>query len=253
MPVLYFPKFFHPDPTVERQTGFLKPELNSSNINGSSVTLPYFKVISENKDLTFRPTIFDKEMLMTQVEFRQVEKKSNLIADFGYVNNYKSSTDKEKNISHLFAKYDLDLELENFNSSDLTISLERVSNDSYLKVFAPHITDSNILRPKNFNKLENKFKIFLNHEKYYLESGLETFETLNSTPGDRYQYILPYYNLDWFIDQNYFNGSFNFNSNGANDLNNTNRVETSIINDLNYYSDETYFNTGIKSNYTISF
>ena len=254
VPVLYFPKFFHPDPTVERQTGFLKPELNSSNINGSSVTLPYFKVISENKDLTFRPTIFDKEMLMTQVEFRQVEKKSNLIADFGYVNNYKSSTDKEKkNISHLFAKYDLDLELENFNSSDLTISLERVSNDSYLKVFAPHITDSNILRPKNFNKLENKFKIFLNHEKYYLESGLETFETLNSTPGDRYQYILPYYNLDWFIDQNYFNGSFNFNSNGANDLNNTNRVETSIINDLDYYSDETYFNTGIKSNYTISF
>ena len=24
-PVLYFPKFFHPDPTVIRQSGFLKP------------------------------------------------------------------------------------------------------------------------------------------------------------------------------------------------------------------------------------
>ena len=253
IPVLYFPKFFHPDPTVERQTGFLKPELNSSNINGSSVTVPYFKVISENKDLTLRPTMFDKGMFMTQVEFRQVEKTSSLIADFGYVNNYKSSTDKEKkNISHLFAKYNLDLGLQNFISSDLAVSLERVSNDSYLKIFSPHITDSNLLRPKNFNKLENKFKIFLNHEKYNLESGLETFETLNSSPNDRYQYILPYYNLDWFIDQNYFKGSFNFNSYGANDLNNTNKVETSIINDLNYYSNESYFNTGIKSNYSIN-
>ena len=25
VPVLYFPKFFHPDPTVKRQSGFLKP------------------------------------------------------------------------------------------------------------------------------------------------------------------------------------------------------------------------------------
>ena len=25
VPVFYFPKFFHPDPSVERQSGFLKP------------------------------------------------------------------------------------------------------------------------------------------------------------------------------------------------------------------------------------
>ena len=30
VPVLYFPKFFHPDPTVKRQTGFLQPEINNS-------------------------------------------------------------------------------------------------------------------------------------------------------------------------------------------------------------------------------
>ena len=33
VPVAYFPKFFH-DPTVERQSGFLKPQINSSNILG---------------------------------------------------------------------------------------------------------------------------------------------------------------------------------------------------------------------------
>ena len=39
-PVAYFPKFFHPDPTVERQSGFLKPQINSSNILGDSVYVP---------------------------------------------------------------------------------------------------------------------------------------------------------------------------------------------------------------------
>ena len=65
-PVLYFPKFFHPDPTVKRQSGLLQPEINNSNVLGSSLTLPYFKVISENKDLTFTPTWFDSDTLMTQ-------------------------------------------------------------------------------------------------------------------------------------------------------------------------------------------
>ena len=77
----------------------------------------------------------------------------------------------------MFAKYDLDLKLNNFISSDLSISLERVSNDSYLKVFSPHITKSKILRPKNFDKLNNNLKLFLNHENYSLESGIESFET----------------------------------------------------------------------------
>ena len=53
IPIFYFPKFFHPDPSVKRQSGLIKPSINNSNVLGTSFTLPYFKVISENKDLTF--------------------------------------------------------------------------------------------------------------------------------------------------------------------------------------------------------
>ena len=131
IPILYFPKFFHPDPTVERQSGLLKPEFNNSNILGSSITIPYFKVISDSKDTTFTPTLFDNEMLMSQIEYRQINEKSSFIADFGYVNNYTSSSDNnKKNVYHLFAEYNLDLELENHLSSDLSLSVERVVNDS---------------------------------------------------------------------------------------------------------------------------
>ena len=60
LPIFYFPKFFHPDPTVERQSGFLIPKINNSNLLGTSVSLPYFHVISESKDLTLNPIYFSK-------------------------------------------------------------------------------------------------------------------------------------------------------------------------------------------------
>ena len=48
-----FSKIFHPDPTVKRQSGFLTPSLLNSSTSGGSIDIPYFKVISENKDYTF--------------------------------------------------------------------------------------------------------------------------------------------------------------------------------------------------------
>ncbi len=251
IPVLYFPKFFHPDPTVNRQSGLLKPELNNSNILGDSITVPYFKAISKNKDLTFTPTIFTNDFLMSQIEYRTINKNSNMIADIGYVNNYKSSTNNEKkNFSHLFAKYNLDLNLKNFISSDFEMSLERVSNDNYLKVFSSHITESK-LRP-NFDTLENNFKLYLNHERFNFNGGFQSYETLNLSPNDRYQFILPYYNLNWFIDQNYITGSFNFSSDGSNDLNNTNKLETRVINNIQYNSEDFISNNGLKTNFNIN-
>tara|TARA_E500000178_G_scaffold333762_1_gene369057 strand:- start:387 stop:1394 length:1008 start_codon:yes stop_codon:yes gene_type:complete len=59
-PIIYFPKFFHPDPTVKRQSGFLMPQVIDSSSLGLSFKLPYYKVISDNKDLTFTPRIFSE-------------------------------------------------------------------------------------------------------------------------------------------------------------------------------------------------
>ena len=120
VPVLYFPKFFHPDPSVKRQSGLLKPEFNNSNILGSSITLPYFNAISGKKDLTFKPTLFDNNTKIAQLEYRQANKYSSFITDIGFVNNFKSNTTKDsKNLSHFFGKFNLDLNFEDFNTSSL--------------------------------------------------------------------------------------------------------------------------------------
>ena len=83
-------------------------------------------------------------MFMPQVEYRQENQYSNFSTDLAFVNNYLSkTTKKEKNLSYFFAKYNLDLNYDNFISSDIDVSIQRVSNDTYLKVFESHITKSN--------------------------------------------------------------------------------------------------------------
>ena len=64
--------------------GLLKPALNNSNLLGSSLTIPYFKVISKNKDFTI-PTWFDNKILMAQNEHRQSNEKIKFTG-FGFVN-----------------------------------------------------------------------------------------------------------------------------------------------------------------------
>ena len=93
----------------------------------------------------------------------------------------------------MFANFDLNLDLKEFDSSKLTMSIEQVSNDTYLKIFDAHITKS-ILRPDNFDILNNKLKLSLDHERYNFEAGIESYEDLQLENNDRYQYVLPYYN-----------------------------------------------------------
>ena len=75
---------FHPDPTVKRQSGFLIPTIKNSNDGKNYLNTPYFLAIAENKDATFSPRFYTKDRLMVQTEYRQVNAKSNQIADFSY-------------------------------------------------------------------------------------------------------------------------------------------------------------------------
>jgi LPS-assembly protein len=253
LPVLYFPKFFHPDPSVKRQSGILQPEINSSNNLGNSVTLPYFKVISNNKDLTLNPTLFDGNTSMLTTEYRAINEKNKILADVGYVNGYKSTTtNKKSSLSHYFLDIDHDLQLEDFDSSDLKLSIKKVSNDTYLKIFDQHITKSS-LRPESFDNLNSSLKLFLNHEDFIFETGILSFEDLQiENKSDRYQYNLPYYNYDKLVEQDYFDGTINFNSSGNNYLSETNKLETNIINNFIYNSADYISDFGFKNNFSLS-
>ena len=248
VPVFYFPKFFHPGPSVKRQSGLLSPSINNSQTLGSSIQIPYYIAISDNKDFTFTPTIFDKNIYKFQNEYRQKNKYSSFIADFSFTDGYQSIKSKDKNsITHLFAKYDAELNFDSFIGSALNISVQKVSNDTYLKVFDQSITESKI-KPQNFDVLESEIKLKLNHEKYELETGFIAYEDLQKANNDRYELVLPYYNFSKGLTTDQSIGLLNFTSLGDNTLKDTNTLRSRMINDLDFKSLDFINKKGVKSN-----
>jgi len=263
VPVLYFPKFFHPDPSVERRSGFLQPQFNNSETLGSSLYIPYFKTLGPNKDITFKPTFFEKltkfekEKYILQSEYREKGKNSSLISDFAFLRDYKSSNgSKTKNVNHLFMNYSNDLKISNYQESKFEAQIQRVTNDTYLKVFQHNLFDTPVM-PASQSTMNSNIKLYLDQENQNLTAGIEIYENLGVKHSDRYQYTLPYYefskNLTSLISENSINGSLNFYSSGTNKLLNTNNLKSTIVNDFNYSSNEFISNLGIKNNFNLYF
>ena len=101
VPVLYFPKFFHPDPTVKRQSGFLAPSILTQN-TASYLTTPYFFAISESSDFTFSPRFYNNQKNIYQGEYRKVTKNTNHIFDASVKNDNPFITKKDTSQTHFF-------------------------------------------------------------------------------------------------------------------------------------------------------
>ena len=250
VPFIYFPKFFHPDPSVKRQSGFLTPKLGSSNNLGKSIYTPYFYTISKNKDITIKPRLFSQNKFVLQNEYRQKTKNSYTIADFSFTNGINSNFNNKKNTkSHFFTNTKMDLNFERFTASLLEVNYEKTSNDNYLKLFN---LESPLLLQNN-DVLESKIQLDLEHPDYSLTTSFEMYETLDGHNSDRYEYVLPSYDFSKNFKMESFTGNFNINSYGNNILNSTNVVTSEIFNNFNYNTNDTFFDNGIKSNQIISF
>ena len=237
-PVIYFPHFFHPDPTVKRQSGFLIPKFESSSSLGDSLSIPYFKVLSENKDLTFTPKIYSDSEGLFQNEYRQESKNTSHITDISI------KKDSSNSKSHFFTNTVAKLNLTYFESSELEINLETTSNDNYLK---SHKIKSAIT---NNNSLLNSFLLLKgNNEDLYLEAKVEAYEDLTKEKtSDKYQYLLPSFELS-----KSFNNNLSLNSNGYQKNYDTNVFEKVLINDLKYISSPKINSKGLVSRLNLLF
>ena len=190
IPVAYFPKFFHPDPSVRRKSGFLSPSMNGSNNLGTSIIIPYYHVISNDSDLTFQPRLFSNNELLLRNEYRKETKKSSNIIDFS-IN--KSDNDKKQGTrSHLFANSQLDLTLSTFDESKLFIKLEKVSNDDYTREYSLDNNDSIV---NDTSVLESVIQFSGAKNEFYFDLAFESYETMYLANNDRYEFIYPNYSL----------------------------------------------------------
>ena len=242
--VFYFPKFFHPDPTVDRQSGFLMPSISSSKKSGESINTPYYKVLSDNKDLTLTPKIFLNGDFLIQNEYRQVEKNSEHVTDF----SIKKDTENSK--SHLFSKNTFLLNSEYFDNSELNIDIQKVSNDTYLK-------NENIVSSINESNTLLQSKASYTASNNDMDILLETmvYEDLSQIKdSDKHQFILPSFRLSKLVFSNLnLNGDAKFEVIGANQIKNTNNNEKYLINNFKYNSNNKISKKGFITNFGLLF
>lgn len=234
-PVLYFPKFFHPDPTVKRQSGFLMPRFGDSTSTGSSFNLPYYIVLADNKDVTLRPRFFSDQKILLQSEYRAVNKKSNHIVDFSYKNENNS-----KHKSHFFSKSSKIIDFYNFDETELNLELQKISDDIYLKTYklkSPIINDE--------NTLTSSLAISAYGEDLNINIDFKVFEDLSKKDSDRYEFLYPSYTLTKYFN----NSNYHLNSSGSMKNYDTNVYETIVINDFIYNSNSFISKSGLTNNY----
>jgi len=230
IPIFYFPRFFHPDPTVKRQSGFLLPIFTKSKSLGSGFTVPYYWAINHDKDLTFTPKIYTGENVLFLNEYRQAFRNGFLTLDTSYTEGYKntSATKTKGSRNHIFAELDFDLSQDQPYKSNLSFKVQKTSNDTYFRI---HNINTALVDAEKTD-LENKISYNFSKDNMYLDISATVYENLNKkTSNDRYEYILPniLYGKTFFSEKF---GSFDFRSNAIYKNYETNKYTTFLTNDI---------------------
>ncbi len=246
IPVFYFPKLSHPDPSVDRRTGFLNPSLSNSKNLGSGLQVPYYFDLNKDKDLTITPQLYVAEHPLILGEYRQALENSNIILDFGYTKGYKknTSTKLSGDKSHFFGKFVKNFKSKNDSNTSLELTLQDTSNDKYLKLYRVNTS----LVDSNKDTLENSLNFTHTNENIFFGASASSFETLNEGYNDKNEYILP----DILVDKNLFSstkfGYADFSSNFKVSNRDTNKYKRFLNNNIDWKLTNLNHDSGLTGN-----
>jgi len=233
IPIFYFPRFYHPDPTVKRQSGFLFPFFTKSTSVGTGFALPYYWAISHDKDMTFTPKIYANENPVLINEYRHAFENAFLTLDTSYTEGYKetSETKTEGSRNHVFAELDINLSEDKDYESSLSFKVQRTSNDTYFKI---HDINTTLVDPENTN-LENAFSYNYSKGNSYLSISGTAYEDLSRKDNKKYEYILP----DILFGKSFFTekfGTLSLKSNALYKNYDVNKHLNLVTNDISWSS-----------------
>lgn len=84
VPVFYLPFFSHPDPTVERASGFLVPIPSYDEGRGVSLEIPYLRVVSPSEDWLLSPQLNSSVAPLLNLQWRRRFANGRITARAGY-------------------------------------------------------------------------------------------------------------------------------------------------------------------------
>lgn len=222
VPVLYAPFLQGPDPSVERQSGFLAPFFGTSSRLGFNVEIPYYLAISDHQDATFYPKYTTKDGVVWQGEYRRRDVSGGHVIQASVLNFDNTKPDEAGNLPidvpgvrwHFFARGNRDF------GDDWSVGydIERVSDDTYLRRY--NIERRGDLRKEidtsNTNRLRSNTWVKWASggseltADAYLFQGLRALDIAAKTP-----YVLPLLNFRHDVAQPILGGQAQLGANFA--------------------------------------
>lgn len=135
IPVAYTPYLEHPDPTVDRKSGFLAPVIGNSDSLGARVQVPYFWNIAPNQDLTVAPIFTTEQGVVAAGQYRHLFPNGTLdISGSATVADREESdgsTAEDRFRGHIDAEGRFDID----DTWRWGFDAQRASDDTYLRLY----------------------------------------------------------------------------------------------------------------------
>ena len=136
-----------------------------------------------------------------------------------------------------------DFEKKGISKSSLGLSIEKTSNDKYLKLYK---IKSNLTDYEK-DTLESNFNFTHENDNLYLGLNASIYENIKNDYNDKYEYILPELVIDKNLLSNKKIGSIDLQTNLKVRNYDTNKLENFLVNDLNWSYRDINFKSGVKS------
>ena len=162
VPILYFPRLRLPDPSVDRATGFLVPDISSNSDLGTGVRLPYFFALNDYSDVTLTPYLAQNTRTL-EFEYRHLFANGSITAEGAFSND-----DLEGSRAFLFAYGEFHLARDYV----LRTQLETVSDPGYLLTY--DFGDQ-------IDRLTNQVELTRVRDKDLFRGSISEFRTLRDT------------------------------------------------------------------------
>ena len=233
VPVLYTPFLQTPDPSVERQSGFLTPTIGTSSRISAFVEVPYYFALSNHQDFTFFPKFTVSDGVLWQGEYRRAFRKGQHAWAGGVIDFDQGPIDEDglPIIAPGTAPEDIPEDapgvrwyyfgrgFQNItNNLRVGYDIERVSDDTFLRRY--DVFRRGDLRLEFDRSRTNRLRSNINSEwqsggsKFnvdsYLFQGLRTSDDSSLTP-----FVLPLLNFRHDFRQKIAGGNLNVNANIA--------------------------------------
>ncbi len=218
VPILYSPFLQAPDPSVERQSGFLTPVIGASDRLGFNFELPYYLALSNHQDATFSPKYTSNDGVLWQGEYRRRDVSGSHVLQAGFLDFDTTDPESPAGVPafrwHVFGRGYRDFG----EHWQVGYDIERVSDDTYLRNYdikrrgdlAQQIDTSttNRLRTNSYVRWQDDSSEF--RADSFVFQGLRSTDDPGLTP-----YVLPLMNYRRDFGHSFGGGRAYINANFA--------------------------------------